>query len=186
NFIGEYKMNILVTIDKKYSIHYIGNTISSTMKWKIDQRLPAVSYQSISFRLGLSDAQNVTHYFLNAPESNMAWPDALGGGYHYMMINGKWLSNNILKPFNFHLGRGQIYDGDNITGYIDNSFVVTIPHSGFFFFFYGTSLTLDMNVNQWFNAVEPFDFEYFGGSIMTNQEAQEVARKNGVKAFSIK
>ena len=28
--------------------------------------------------------------FVNPPEVNMMWPDVLGGGYHYLMLNGKW------------------------------------------------------------------------------------------------
>jgi hypothetical protein len=68
--------------------------------------------------------------YVNPPEVNMFWPEVLGGGYHYLMINGKWIdNNNQSKIYNFHLGRGQLYKGnvinvDSIYGFVDNSFAL--------------------------------------------------------------
>ena len=43
-----------------------------------------------------------------------------------------------------------------------------------------------MDINQWFTNPHTFDWEVFGGSIMQNQEAQELLRDNGVSVFSLK
>ena len=189
-FISDFTLhtsdNQSITIKDNNSIHYTDYDLPKTLTWAISDEIAVGTYKTISFRFGLSDEKNKTHYFVNPPESNMSWPDALGGGYHYMMINGKWLKNNILTPFNFHLGRGQQYDGENITGFIDNSFVVTVPASSFTMDENGVTLTLNMNINNWFCTPEIFDFNHFGGAIMTNQTAQEVARANGQNVFSIK
>lgn len=189
-FISDFTLhtsdNQSITIKDNNSIHYADYDIPKTLTWAISDEIAAGTYKAISFRFGLSDEKNKTHYFVNPPESNMSWPDALGGGYHYMMINGKWLKDNILTPFNFHLGRGQQYDGETITDFIDNSFTVTVPASSFTMDENGVTLTLNMNINNWFCSPEIFDFNHFGGAIMTNQTAQEVARANGQNVFSIK
>ena len=62
----------------------------------------------------------------------MMWPDILGGGYHYMMINGKWKNeNNVTDNFAFHLGIGQLYksnviDVDSIYAFVQNYFYVKL------------------------------------------------------------
>lgn len=178
--------NNRTTLTDNNSIHYIDNNITSTLTWQPKDEVKAGEYKAIEFRFGIKDEKNKTYTFLNPPESNMAWPDILGGGYHYMMINGKWQKNDTIAPFNFHLGRGQEYDGETITNFIDNSFVINVPNSAFDMTGNGVTLTLDMNINKWFCEPEIFDFNIFGGAIMTNQTAQEVARKNGHNVFSIK
>ena len=179
------KSNNKIIITGNNSIHYIDNNIPSTLTWKIKDNLAAGEYKALEFRFGLKDEKNKTYTFLNPPESNMAWPEVLGGGYHYMMINGKWLKDGSATPFNFHLGRGQLYDGDNITGFIDNSFIVTVSNSPFSINSQETVLNLDMNINNWFCGPEIYDFDIIGGAIMTNQTAQEMARANGHNVFSI-
>lgn len=176
--------SVAVTISKP---HYVEHSLPNTLTWRIDETMETGHYDALRFRFGLTGKQNQSHYFVNPPENNMAWPDVLGGGYHYMMINGKWLKEGFPTPFNFHLGIGQTYDTDhNITGFIDNTFIVTVPGSAFEIVSDGTMLTLYMDVDKWFSACQPFDFDVIGGSIMTNQEAQNIAKTNGPHVFSLK
>jgi hypothetical protein len=71
--------------------YYVDNTIPSTLTWNICDKLPIGTYDSISFRFGIISSKNQSYMFVNPPESNMAWTDILGGGYHYMQLNGKWV-----------------------------------------------------------------------------------------------
>lgn len=167
-------------------VHYVDADVQNSLAWGISEKFPLGDYDAICFTFGLTDAQNQSFRFVNPPECDMSWPTVLGGGYHYMKINGKWLSNGELKPFNLHTGRGQIYDEEgNITGFVDNSFKVTI-NQPFKITNKGSILQLLMDVNQWFGACETFDLDVWGGSIMENQAAQEVLKINGSKAFCLK
>lgn len=170
----------IVGIADNQGVHYTDIRIPGTLSWSIADELPADEYKSITFVFGLEGAQNITGYFPNPPENNMSWPDILGGGYHYMKINGRWLnSDGVRQPFNLHSGRIA-----TDSGFADNTFTVTLPLSRFAVIHKETAeLTLQMNVNAWFTNPYLFDFNVFGGSIMQNREAQEVLRANGRDVF---
>ena len=167
-------------------IHYVDVDVPSTLEWDLGM-VPAGDYSAISFTFGLDDSQNWTNHFVNPPECNMSWPEVMGGGYHYMKINGKWLaSDGQVKPFNLHTGRGQIYDEEgNVTEFVDNSFTVRLEKP-FTLKEQWSKLELVMNINQWFNASRVFDLDEWGGSIMQNQDAQELLKQNGPYVFELK
>jgi len=173
--------NVLEISDNE-GVHYVDIRIPSTLAWSISDEIPTGSYRSISFVFGLEGAQNTTGYFPNPPENNMSWPDILGGGYHYMKINGRWVdAAGVKQPFNLHTGK--IADGD---GFTDNIFTVTLPLKQFVVSKNNNSdLTLVMNVNDWFSDPYLFDFNEFGGSIMQNRDAQLLLQANGHNVFSV-
>lgn len=173
-------------------IHYIDTNIPETFSWITGNSVPEGKYDSLIFIFGISEEKNQSFMFVNPPEVNMAWPEVLGGGYHYMMFNGWWIDGEaVRRPFNFHLGIGQIYANNSgqiadITGFVHNAFTVN-PGGGPFTIEKGkinTAVVL-MDVNSWFDTPIIFDFNYFGGAIMQNQEAMHVVSLNGADAFSI-
>lgn len=167
-------------------IHYVDADIPSTLDWDLGL-LPQGDYSAISFTFGLDDSQNWSNHFVNSPECDMSWPEVMGGGYHYMKINGKWLADDgQVKPFNLHTGRGQIYDEEgNAIEFIDNSFTVRL-NKPFTLKEQWSNIQLVMNINQWFNASRVFDLDEWGGSIMQNQAAQEILKQNGPYVFELK
>ena len=173
----------IVEIADNQGIHYTDIRIPGTLSWNIADVLPADEYKSITFVFGLEGEQNTTGYFPNPPENNMSWPDMIGGGYHYMKINGRWIDGSgVRQPFNLHTGK---IATDN--GFADNTFTVTLPLENFAVIHKETAdLTLQMNVNAWFSNPYLFDFNVFGGSIMQNREAQEALRANGWDVFGVK
>lgn len=173
----------MVEIADNQGIHYTDIRIPGTLSWAVADELPAEEYKSITFVFGLEGEQNSTGYFPNPPENNMSWPDVLGGGYHYMKINGRWIDGSgVRQPFNLHSGKIA-----TDSGFADNTFTVTLPLSQFAVSKNSSAdLTLLMNVNAWFSNPYLFDFNVFGGSIMQNREAQEVLRANGRDVFGVR
>ncbi len=176
-----------ISIMKDDGIHYFDSDILPSATWKIDNELAAGVYDSIVFVFGLPKEKNVTGWFVNAPEANMAWPDVLGGGYHYMQINGKWLAtNDSIRPFNLHTGIGQVYEGSEAVQFVDNSFEVKLSLNQLKISGNAKSFrTLVMNVENWMRSPNVYDFNEWGGAIMQNQAAQEVLRENAHDVFSI-
>jgi len=174
--------NKQVVIADNEGIHYTDIRIPNTLVWRIADEIPSGNYSLITFVFGLEGEQNATGNFPNPPENNMSWPQALGGGYHYMKINGRWIDlDGIRQPFNLHTGK--ITDGD---GFADNTFTVTLPLEHFNVQNDKTSyLTLQMDINRWFSNPNIFDFNIFGGSIMQNRDAQQVLRENGWDVFGL-
>lgn len=175
-------------VDPLTPIHFVNPDLEQTLSWYCNGIVPVGNCDSITFTFGLSDKDNHSNIFVNPPEVNMAWPEALGGGYHYMMMNGFYKdSNGVRKTNNFHLGRGQIYDENHqITGYVDNSFTVKPEGSTFKIAESSTTTAvLTMNIESWFTTPVIYDFNVWGGAIMQNQAAMNTACKNGSDAFSI-
>jgi len=173
-------------------IHYVDIDIPETLKWDVYDDIPSGNYDSVSFIFGISGEKNKSFMFVNPPEVNMMWPDILGGGYHYMMINGSWKDNeNIIKSYAFHLGIGQLYKSnvievDSIYAFVQNFFSVKLPNSGFTIEENKTcSVEIIMNLESWFKTPHVYDHNYWGGAIMQNQAAMQMAKENGFDVFAV-
>ena len=164
-------------------VFYIDTNIPESQRL-IATSIPCQKYISMRFTFGLDQEDNVTGFFSNPPESNMFWPDPLGGGYHYMKLNGKYLDeNDHLAPMNIHLGIGQNADQ---TVFYQNYFTVELPLDLDLEENATNVLYLDMNIDNWFRNPHTYDIVAFGSAIMQNQEAQQTLKENGNDVFSIK
>lgn len=173
-------------------IHYVDTNTPTTFDWQISSDIPAGKYDSLTFTFGISSDKNESFMFVNPPEVNMAWPEVLGGGYHYLMLNGWWKDTlDLRRPYNFHFGIGQIYENNSgqvhdITGFVDNSFVVTPSGNGFEVESGKiTQIKLVMNIENWFKSPVIYDHNEWGGAIMQNQEAMHIGCLNGHDVFSL-
>ncbi len=173
-------------------IFYIDIDIPETQTIRIFDQIPAGEYDSITFIFGISEEKNQSFMYVNPPEVFMAWPTVLGGGYHYMMINGKWEdTTRHTIPFDFHMGIGQLYQGggynpDSIYAFVQNWFIVSLPESDFTMKDQDSlTFNIAMNIESWFETPHIYDHNHWGGDIMQKQPAMEMARENGSDVFSI-
>lgn len=177
-----------ILIHEWKDIHYVDTDLPSTHNWDIIDGIPAGQYDSVSFIFGISEEKNQSFMFVNPPESFMFWPEYLGGGYHYMKLNGKWVNKDqITEPFDFHLGIGQILDtAGQITGFVHNEFRVGFPGLSLDIQENQTTeLILTMNIERWFKDPHLYDHDIWGGYIMQNQEAMKIASENGRNVFTM-
>ena len=193
-FISDVKLHrhdgSTITISSAKPVHYIDIDIPGTLRWQVPDEILVAVYDSISFTFGMNEQLNKSNSFVNPPESNMAWPEILGGGYHFLMMDG-WFNNlhDVRSPFSFHLGTGQIYEGSmeamNITGFVQNYFHVKLPASSFKIINNQTTgVKFIMNIDSWFTTPTNWDFNHWSSMIMQNQEAMGTIKVNGADAFS--
>jgi len=175
-----------VFIKQDDGIHYIDNSLNNTLFWKIND-VPQRNYVAVSFVFGLDKDDNMSNRFVNPPESNFSWPQVLGGGYHYMQINGKFLTKNgVIKNLNIHTGIGQLYDENNeVTQFIHNYITVSLPVI-FSVSDSRTSLNLNMEIQRWFDTPNVYNFDEFGTGIMQNQHAQQLLKQNVEGVFEMR
>lgn len=146
--------------------------------------LPVGRYKTLRFTFGLNEADNQSGLFNNPPEANMFWPEPLGGGYHYMKLNGKYLDENEqLAPLNIHLGIGQNEDHSQ---FYQNYFTVEMPIDFTLTENTKNQLDLTMIVDNWFRNPNLYDFNEWGSAIMQNQAAQQLLKENGNDVFMCK
>ncbi len=177
-----------IILDAWEDIIYVDTDLPGTHLHQFPDELSPGTYILHSFTFGISEEKNQSLMFVNPPESLMFWPELLGGGYHYMKLNGKWLDTlGQISPFNFHLGIGQIYISypDVIDHYVQNYFDVTPVCPEFEITAGQTSnLTIVMNVENWFQSPNTYNHDDWGGDIMQNQEAMHLGCENGWDVFS--
>lgn len=164
-------------------IFYIDTNIPESQILRI-LPLPTGKYKTLRFIFGLNEEDNQTGLFSNPPEANMFWPEPLGGGYHYMKLNGKYLDENEqLAPLNIHLGIGQ---NEDKTEFYQNYFSVALPIDLTISESTENQLDLTMIVDNWFRNPNLYDFNVFGSAIMQNQDAQQALKENGNDVFRIR
>lgn len=183
-----YKNGEAKIMDGWTDMYYVDTDEDYTLKWDVYDELEPGTYDSLAFHFGIPDEKNQSFMFVNQPESNMVWPEYLGGGYHYMKIDGKWRidSTGQLRGFAFHLGQGQTYNSnDEITGFYDLSFRVSIDNSSFTVVKgERTQINLIMNVEEWFKNPHVYNHNVWGGDIMETPEAMELVAENGRNVFT--
>lgn len=163
-------------------IFYIDTNIPESHAINITS-IPVGTYKALRFVFGLDEEDNRTGLFTDPPESEMFWPDLLGGGYHYMKLNGKYLdTEGRLAPLAIHLGIGQ---NENHSKFYQNYFIVELPIDLTIAENAENQLDLTMNIDNWFRNPNLYDFNEFGIHIMQNQAAQQALKENGSDVFKI-
>ena len=139
--------------------------------------VPSGKYTGMSFVFGLNEAQNVDGAFTGEIHDKMAWPSQLGGGYHYMKKEGKYIENGDTLSYATHTGR--LHDkSHHITVVLDFPTGVTVDSGG------NTQLTVTYDLNQWYT--DPHEYKFPQPSfIMDNEELQQKLEDNGATVFSV-
>ena len=180
-----------IELSRNNFAHYIDTNLPNTSTWVLDDEIAPGEYKSISMIFGIKGEKNEPFMFTDPPESDMLWPINLGGdqgGYHYMKLNGFWKNEEgVRTPFNFHLGVGQERDADNnIVGFIQNWIEIELPSSSFSISTGEVkTITIRMDVNEWWKTPNIYDHNIHGGKIMQNQEAMRMGAENGISVFKV-
>ena len=155
------------------AFHYRNAFLSATRN--VSAQVPGGTYTALRFTFGLDGAQNETGALPSVDHfNNMAWPAPMGGGYHYMRLEGLFRTPDGTRAFLTHTGP---------TGGADFSFTVFLPLS---LTVRGDewAIAVVMDLNEWYAA--PFRYDLNGrGGIMGNADAQSTLRENGSTVFSL-
>jgi len=158
------------------TIHYVDIRNKESLTVTLPKNIPFGNYSSISFVYGLAPEDNITGSLGINLDRLMEWPVPMGGGYHYMKLEGDYQGSNGSDFFNFHAG--------SLAGK-DYSIAVDIPLNDLLASSKSLNLNIVMNVGNWFQNPTDWDFEYWGSGIMGNPDAQATVQKNGADVFSI-
>ena len=136
------------------------------------ENIPEGNYIGIRFNIGVDSAHNVTRGLPNnVPNNNMEWPLLMGGGYHFMKLEGHFLDQDTLYGYALHLGRNE------------NRVEVEII-SPLSFRHEEVNVTLVMNLNEWFRNPDLYDFTLDGNYSMSDSLAMHKLKRNGADVFT--
>ncbi len=152
--------------------------------------IPEGTY-TVSFTFGFDDEDNVDGAYLDLNSSDGSWtvPAPLGGGYHYMRMEGKFIDNTSTEiSFQYHTIRANSHSSlppgpGTLTGTQDTSFVVNL---GQVTVANNTNIEVKMNVAEWFKNPNQWDLNIWHSVLMPNFDAQIDMFENGQNnVFSI-
>ncbi len=138
-------------------------------------RIAAGSYTTLSFTFGIKGRDNLTNSLPNEMEyNNMAWPQPMGGGYHYMKMEGSYSAGDEEGSFLVHTGPAA--GGDYS---VDAVLPLELEIDGDKW-----EIQIVMNIDEWFKTPNVYDF-VGRGMIMGNVDAQTTLQENGHLVFSL-
>lgn len=157
-------------------IHYVDIRDEATLNYELSEKIPYGSYSGISFVYGLVPEDNVTGSLGLELDQLMEWPMMMGGGYHYMKLEGEYINDDVITFFNFHSGslNGVAYE-----------IHVDLPNSSFDANASNLNVGMAMEISNWFQNPVDWDFAYWGSGIMGNADAQATVQMNGTDVFSV-
>ena len=164
--IGSYK---LVDLTDNNTLNYATNIL-----------VPPGTYTGISFVYGFNEEDNIDQAYLDLNTASWNWPEMLGGGYHFMQLDGTFTSPTILSPlpFNYHNGTARISEGVFEQNFIRvNLDGLSIDSN--------TNIDIKMNLAEWFKNPKTWDLNLLNTGLMGNYDAQRKMNENGQSVFSV-
>jgi hypothetical protein len=136
------------------------------------QDFPFRYVDSVSFLIGVTPKYNVTGRLSSTMETAaMDWPQMMGGGYHFLKLEGRWADNSQTPGFAAHLGKqGYQVSAGMHCAYLPGKHV-------------SDPLVMTMNVNEWFRSPHQYDFSKDGVYSMGDEALMLKLKENGTDAF---
>ena len=158
--------------------HYIDMDDAGTISFTPSEKITSGNYESIDIVFGLIPDKNISFAYPELNQISWNWPDAMGGGYHFMKLEGNFIDNSgDPAAYLTHLGptvnpsTSEVINNDVRLELIKN-FVVAQGDTD-------VSIDIEMNIDEWFTNPNTIDFNQFGAMIMGNYDAQIQFQANG-------
>ena len=164
--IGTYK---LIDLADNNTLNYATNIV-----------IPPGTYTGISFVYGFNEEDNIDQAYPDLNTASWSWPEMLGGGYHFMQLDGTFTSPTNISPlpFNYHNGTARISEGVFVQNFIRvNVDGLSIDSN--------TNIDIKMNLAEWFKNPKTWDLNLLNTGLMGNYDAQRKMNENGQSVFSV-
>lgn len=141
------------------------------------------SYSNVSFIFGFTNEDNIDGAYVDLNSASWSVPASLGGGYHYLQIDGKFINtSNMESGYNYHAIRAVDDPGANPnfpqdTFYQVNLGQVTIVEN--------SKIIISANIAQWFKDPYTWDLNLYNQMLMPNSTAQILMYQNGQNVFNL-
>jgi len=137
----------------------------------------------VSFTFGFDNEDNIDGAYQDLNSASFNVPMMLGGGYHYMQFDGKYINDAATETgFNYHAIRAVDNPGANPTFPQDTFFEVDL---GAITISNNVSVEVKMNIAEWFKTPHTWDLNNLDTVLMPNSAAQIMMYDNGQSVFSL-
>ena len=154
-------------------------TDDNTLSFTKNAVFPPGTYTRITFVYGFNEEDNIDDAYTDLNVAEWAWPDMLGGGYHFMQQEGFYKdTNGDPQPYAYHNGTARVSPGV----FEQNFIAVDIDGLSI-----NSDSTIDikMNIAEWYKNPNIWDLNVLNGGLMMNYDAQKMMNANGQNVFSV-
>lgn len=161
---------------------YVDLTNSSTLSYAIGN-IGHDTYTGMGFIIGFDENDNISNQYTDLNALSWNWPAGLGGGYHYMQLEGQYIdSTSATGNYTYHYGTAKdgsvspaIFESNYTFAQIDG---VTISGSA-------VNIEIKMNIAEWFKNPYTWDLNVYSTTLMPNYNAQILMKQNAPTVFSL-
>ena len=144
--------------------------------------IPDGDYSKVSFTFGFDNDDNYNENYTDLNSVSWNVPGILGGGYHYMQLEGKFIDNTTTETgYAYHTIRA-----------VDNSGATQVFQDTFFEVDVGAvnitnnaTFNIEMNISEWFKNPNTWDLNVLNQMLMPNSSAQIMMYENGQNVFNL-
>ena len=163
------------------SYNLVDVTNNTNLFFSPSNTIPTGTYSKVTFTFGFNNEYNYQNYTdLNSVSWNV--PAMLGGGYHFMQLEGKFIDNSATQTgYAYHTIRAVDNSGSELvfqdTFFEVNLGEVTITNNAVF--------NIEMNIAEWFKNPNTWNLNVLNNMLMPNFTAQQMMFQNGLNVFSL-
>jgi len=150
---------------------------ASSLTIETTTTLPEGNY-TLSFVHGFTEEDNIDGEYNDLNVAGWSWPEALGGGYHFMQFDGNYNVNTTPAPFNYHNGTAKVSDGEFEQNFVSITIDNTLSIQG------NNTIDIQMNVAEWFKNPYTWDLDVYNTPLMPNYDAQKLMQQNAATVYS--
>lgn len=159
-------------------------TNNASLSFTPSSQVPTGSYTNVTFTFGFNNNDNIDGAYLDLNSTSWNVPNMLGGGYHYMQFDGKFINNiNEQQGFNYHAIRAVNNAGADPIFPQDTFFTVSLGPVNIT---NTTIFNVEMNIAEWFKNPNIWNLNNLNQMLMPNATAQIMMFENGQNVFSLK
>mgnify|MGYP006136069155 FL=1 len=154
-------------------IHFIDALNPLSLSLNLGE-IPNNLYTHFNFQFGLDSSINLSNKYVNENfHTTMAWPELIGGGYHYMKLEGAYINDSTF--YNTHTGPSM---GENYSFLVSKEIALNVDGD-----LGDISFDLNMIIDNWYKNPNEINFD---NAIMMDMQKQMQLRMNGITdVFSI-
>lgn len=135
---------------------------------------------TFSFVYGFNEQDNQSGVYPELNQVSWNWPEMLGGGYHFLQLDGNYNVNSDPSPFNFHNGTARVGEDDFEQNFVVFNFSNTLNINS-----NTNTIEIKMDISEWFKNPHTWDLNEYNTDLMMNYTAQKMMQDNAYSVFSI-
>jgi len=149
----------------------------------IDVDLTALNvFTGVGFNYGFDENDNTSGAYADLNAASWGWPDMIGGGYHQMKMEGKFLdATGSEVSYAYHNGSATKNAADQFES---NYRFIKLANSDFDLTG-NTTIEIKMNIANWYTNPNTWDLNVLNSTLMPNYDAQKMMTQNAVDVFSV-